>query len=95
MLIDPTDLRFVHAVHAAGSGPEPRLGMFLQARRWVGEPVNREPEKCAAVQWFPIDQLPDDLIEYPAIRIRAFLDGRAQLSEHGWNTPAAVAAVSL
>ncbi|WP_228782992.1 NUDIX domain-containing protein [Nocardia abscessus] len=31
VLIDPADLRFVHAVHAAGSGPEPRLGLFLQA----------------------------------------------------------------
>lgn len=87
VLIDPADLRFVHAVHAAGSGPEPRLGLFLQAGRWVGEPANREPEKCAAVRWFPFHQLPDSLIEYPAVGIRAFLNGDAPFSEHGWKVP--------
>ncbi|MEU1959410.1 NUDIX domain-containing protein [Nocardia sp. NPDC019375] len=95
VLIDPADLGFVHAVHAAGSGPEPRLGLFLQARRWIGEPVNREPDKCAAVRWFPIDDLPDNLIEYPAVGIRAFLDGRAPFSEHGWDIPHAVADIGV
>ncbi|WP_433602584.1 NUDIX domain-containing protein [Nocardia sp. CA-135953] len=83
--IDPADLRVVHVVHVAGSGPEPRLGVFLHATRWRGEPDNREPDKCAAVQWFSIDQLPHDVIEYPAVGIRAYIDGEsASFSEQGW-----------
>ncbi|MGY2093392.1 NUDIX domain-containing protein [Nocardia gipuzkoensis] len=85
VVIDPADLCPVHIVHVAGSGPEPRLGVFLRAERWSGQPVNREPEKCSAVAWFRLDDLPDDIIEYPDIGIRAFLDGaRASFSEHGW-----------
>lgn len=85
VVIDPADLRVVHVTHVAGSGPEPRLGVFLQASKWSGEPENREPDKCAAVRWFPIDRLPDDVIEYPAVGIRAFLEGEtASFSEHGW-----------
>jgi 8-oxo-dGTP pyrophosphatase MutT (NUDIX family) len=75
VLIDPDDLRHVHTLHVAGSGPTPRLGVFFEARRWVGEPVNREPDKCSAVDWFPLDELPDDVIPYPLAGIRAYLTG--------------------
>ncbi|MBB5915103.1 8-oxo-dGTP pyrophosphatase MutT (NUDIX family) [Nocardia transvalensis] len=83
--IDPADLRVVHVTHVAGSGPEPRLGVFLHASSWRGEPSNREPEKCSAVRWFSLGELPEDVIEYPAVGIRAFLEGEAtSFSEHGW-----------
>jgi 8-oxo-dGTP pyrophosphatase MutT (NUDIX family) len=85
VVIDPADLRVVHVTHVAGSGPEPRRGVFLHAGRGEGEPYNAEPEKCSAVQWFPVDQLGDlDIIEYPAVGIDAFLSGSASYSEHGW-----------
>jgi hypothetical protein len=67
--------------------------VFLHATRWQGRPWNREPEKCSAVRWVPLDQVAElDVIEYPAVGIRAFLDGGAALfSEHGWaSAPAAV-----
>ncbi|MGN2637472.1 NUDIX domain-containing protein [Nocardia takedensis] len=41
VVIDPADLRVVHVAHVAGSGPEPRLGVFLHAARWAGGPVSR------------------------------------------------------
>ncbi|WP_024799496.1 NUDIX domain-containing protein [Nocardia sp. BMG51109] len=90
VVIDPTDLRVVHVTHVAGSGPEPRLGIFLHTSRWTGEPANREPEKCWGVRWFDINRLADvDLIEYPAVGISAFLaGGAASFSEHGWRVPA-------
>jgi len=92
VVIDPIDLRVVHVTHVAGSGPEPRLGVFLHATRWTGEPSNQEPDKCSAVTWFPIDEVPGlDVIEYPAVGITAFLDGgSASFSEHGWRLPARV-----
>ncbi|MFI5781131.1 NUDIX domain-containing protein [Nocardia sp. NPDC051570] len=90
--INPTDFRVVHITHVAGSGPEPRLGVFLHAARWLGEPTNREPEKCLALDWFPVDQLHTvDVIEYPAVGIQAFLAGDSvSFSEHGWPVPATV-----
>ncbi|WP_410674192.1 NUDIX hydrolase [Amycolatopsis sp. cmx-4-68] len=75
--IDPADLRHAHTVHVAGAGPVPRLGVFFEARRWSGEPYNREPDKCSAVEWFPLDKLPDDVIPYPLAGIRGYLEGHA------------------
>jgi 8-oxo-dGTP diphosphatase len=83
VLIDPSDLHHVHTIHVNGSGPEPRLGLFFHTHRWIGEPTNREPHKCSAVRWFPIDQLPDDLIDYPAQGIHAYRSG-STFSTHGW-----------
>lgn len=91
--VEPDDLRHVHTVHVAGSGPVPRLGMFFEARNWVGEPVNREPEKCSAVEWFPVDALPDDVIPYPLAGIRAYLDGTT-FDVLGWDDNAPIAAMA-
>lgn len=84
VLMQPTDLRHVHTVHVNGSGPEARLGLFFEARRWIGEPTNREPEKCSAIRWFPLDALPTELIDYPAAGIHAYRTGTA-FSTRGWD----------
>jgi 8-oxo-dGTP pyrophosphatase MutT (NUDIX family) len=84
VLIEPGDLRHVHTIHVNGSGPEPRLGLFFETRRWIGGPTNCEPEKCSAVRWFSLDALPDQLIGYPATGIHAYRDGLS-FSVRGWN----------
>ena len=84
VLVEPGDLRHVHTLHINGSGPEPRLGLFFEARRWSGEPVNREPEKCSGVRWFRLDDLPAGLIEYPAAGLAAYVAGHA-FGVHGWD----------
>jgi 8-oxo-dGTP diphosphatase len=81
--IEPADLRHVHTMHVNGSGAEPRLGLFFEARRWVGEPGNREPDKCSAVRWFPLANLPERIIDYPAAGIDAYRTGVA-FSVRGW-----------
>ena len=83
VLIEPDDLRHVHTLHVNGSGPEPRLGLFFETRRWIGEPTNREPDKCSAVSWFSLDALPDKLIDYPAVGINAYRAG-IPFGVHGW-----------
>lgn len=104
VLVQPADLCHVHTLHVNGSGPEPRLGLFFEARHWIGEPHNREPDKCSALRWFPLDALPDQLIGYPASGIDAYRTG-VPFSVHGWtahesvptpaNTEGAVPPVSL
>lgn len=70
--IEPGDLTHVHTSHATGYGIEPRVGLFFETLRWAGEPVNREPQKCSELGWFDPDDLPADMIEYPAAGIRAY-----------------------
>jgi 8-oxo-dGTP diphosphatase len=84
VLIQAADLRHVHTLHVNGSGPEPRLGLFFEARRWLGEPTNREPDKCSAVRWFALDTLPAQLIDYPAAGIHAYQHG-VPFGIQGWN----------
>ncbi len=84
VLIEPGDLRHVHTLHANGSGLEPRLGLYFEARRWTGEPGNREPEKCSELRWFQLDALPRDTIPYPAAGIAAYLTGTS-FGVLGWD----------
>jgi 8-oxo-dGTP diphosphatase len=83
VLVAPQGLRHVHTIHVNGSGPEPRLGLFFETRNWIGEPINREPSKCSGIAWFPFDDLPEHLIEYPAVGIDAYRRGLA-FSLLGW-----------
>ncbi|MEU8248127.1 NUDIX domain-containing protein [Nonomuraea sp. NPDC048916] len=69
--VDPADLAFVHVMHRA---PE-RVGLFFRAGRWKGEPFNAEPDKCAALEWHPLDRLPADMVPYPAAAVHAIRRG--------------------
>ncbi|GAB2733283.1 hypothetical protein GCM10027174_02420 [Salinifilum aidingensis] len=86
-------LRHVHTAHVSAPGLEPRLGLFFEAREWVGEPVNREPAKCSELRWFELDDLPAELISYPAAGIRGYRTGRS-LSTPGWPGTGASGAAS-
>lgn len=87
VIIDPAELTLVHTIHVNGSGPEPRLGLFFATDTWIGEPCNREPEKCSGLGWFDLHGLPLELIDYPAAGITAYRNG-TPFSTMGWNTPA-------
>ncbi|MGW6726254.1 NUDIX hydrolase [Nocardia sp. NPDC055029] len=81
--LEPAALRLVHVAHVTAPGRDSRLGLFFRAERWRGEPFNREPDKCYALQWFPLSDLPADLIEYSALGIAA-LNSAVPYSEMGW-----------
>ncbi|MCX2732402.1 NUDIX domain-containing protein [Saccharopolyspora sp. NFXS83] len=82
--IDPVDLAHVHTVHITGPGQEPRFGLFFRTTRWTGEPSNREPAKCHGLDWFEVDALPEPMIGYAALGIRALRTG-VPFSIHGWS----------
>ncbi|MCP3801876.1 NUDIX domain-containing protein [Allokutzneria sp. A3M-2-11 16] len=83
VLVTLEALEFVHLAHVHGSGPEPRIGVFFAAHTWVGEPTNREPDKCSALAWCPLNDLPADVIPYPLAGIQAYRTGRRH-SVLGW-----------
>ncbi|WP_054816641.1 NUDIX hydrolase [Nocardia arizonensis] len=81
--LDPADLRLVHVAHVVSPGRPARLGLFFETRSWIGDPVNREPDKCYELCWFPLDALPADTIAYPLAGIAALRTGDPY-SEFGW-----------
>ncbi|MFI5799062.1 NUDIX domain-containing protein [Streptomyces sp. NPDC051677] len=82
--VDPADLRLVQVVHHRQDDKVERIGFFFEAVEWEGEVFNKEPEKCMALTWFTVRDLPDDIIEYPQAGLIGYLDGTGPLSSHNW-----------
>lgn len=81
--VDPGALQLVHTMHRGHETELPRLGLFFAATSWEGEPVNAEPHKCGAIGWFPLDQLPAEMVPYPRAGLDNYLSGTAY-AELGW-----------
>lgn len=84
LVVQPETVRFLHLSHRV---KEPTYyDLYFEIRQWTGEPVIQEPEKCSAMGWFPVDDLPQDMI---ANRRRAFLlaRGGTAYSEIFYHTP--------
>ncbi|BCL31499.1 NUDIX domain-containing protein [Streptomyces aurantiacus] len=84
LVVDPAHLRLVQVVHHRQSEDVGRIGFFFETTKWDGQPVNQEPEKCLALQWFTIHDLPNDIIEYPEAGLLGYLSESDPLVEHGW-----------
>ncbi|MET7888573.1 NUDIX domain-containing protein [Streptomyces avermitilis] len=82
--VDPDNLRLVHVVHHRQDDEAERIGFFFEATDWQGESVNREPDKCLALTWFTVHELPDDIIEYPKAGLRGYLDETGPFAGHNW-----------
>ncbi|MEO6536058.1 MAG: NUDIX domain-containing protein [Candidatus Paceibacterota bacterium] len=59
--IEEDDLEVMHVMHRFGQNYE-RIEFFLTASAWEGEPSVTEPEECDDVQWFALDELPQNMI---------------------------------
>lgn len=80
--IDPRDLSVNCTMHWWSKEVE-YLYLFLTCRRWKGEPQNMEPEKCGELKFYPLSDLPFNLL--PSVRkgIECALNG-IHYCEHGW-----------
>ena len=56
------DLEIVGVMHRRAS--EEHIDFFLSASSWSGEIFNKEPDKCDALDWFDMNQLPENVISY-------------------------------
>jgi len=83
------DLR---ATQAADGGPEritvilwgqAGIGFFFTTARWQGEPVNREPHKCAGLCWVDPACPPTNTVPYNAAALAA-ITREAAFSLDGW-----------
>ncbi|MEV6030008.1 NUDIX domain-containing protein [Nonomuraea sp. NPDC052116] len=83
IVIDPADLAFAGMCHHADPDGQARIGVFFAATRWAGEPTNAEPAKCDKIDWFALDDLPDDVVTYIRTGIDAYRHDRA-FSLDGW-----------
>jgi len=55
------------------------LWWYTLCQRWEGEPINNEPDKCSKISWFPVDQLPKQVVPSSKIALQWLLEGRSYI----------------
>lgn len=79
--IKSADFKLVHVMHRKED--DIRVDYFFTAGKYRGTPVNREPDKCDDLGWFPLNNLPQNTIPY----IRKALENYQKnifYEEFGW-----------
>ena len=63
--ISPSLLHFQHVMYRKNDGQSNEyIDFFFVCNWWQGEPENLEPNKCDDLNWFRIDELPENTISY-------------------------------
>ncbi len=79
--IKPENLEMIHIMHRSSNNE--RIDFFLLAKNWEGEPTNLEPHKCDELKWFPLNNLPENIIPYLNSAIEKYQNAMFY-SEFGW-----------
>ncbi|MHC5256238.1 NUDIX hydrolase [Streptomyces sp. UC4497] len=84
LTIAASDLQLAHTLDLLDPDrPISRIQMFFTASRWSGEPRVLEPDRCTQWRWWPLDALPEPLVEYTRVALRAISDNKPY-SAMGW-----------
>ncbi len=78
----PEDLEVVHVMHRLAPERE-YIDVYLQTSIWSGEIKNLEPNKCAELAWYPLNQLPSNIIPEVKLALENIENG-VHYSEFGW-----------
>ena len=79
--IEAGEMVFSSVMHR-NEGDE-RVDFFMHVRKWRGEPVNTETDKCDELRWTDVNDLPLNTIPYVRRAIQNHLD-RVKFDEFGW-----------
>jgi len=77
------DVRVAHCMHRNGGKDNEWMDIFFIAEKWSGEIVNKEPEKCDDLSWFPLTDLPENTIPCVRQAIECSVNGMTY-SEYGF-----------
>jgi 8-oxo-dGTP diphosphatase len=61
-----------------------RIDFFFTCRSWRGEPHVVEPEKAAAMDWFPLDALPEPVVPHERVVLEGLGTGLASYTTFGF-----------
>ena len=78
----PADIKIVHTMHRIAKPGLEYIDFFAVAQKWDGVPAILEPDKCDDLNWFPVYQLPNNVLAYVKLAISHHLRGQT-FSEYG------------
>lgn len=80
--IRPDDLTVSHVMHRFRPD-RTYMDVYLTCNAWDGKVTNMEKETCEELKWFPIDDLPDNLIPEVKLALEN-IQKKIHYSEFGW-----------
>jgi 8-oxo-dGTP pyrophosphatase MutT (NUDIX family) len=80
--IREVDLQQAHLMHCMVDGNE-WLNVFFTTENWNGTPEVKEPHKHGVVEWFTMNNLPNNTIPYIRQALEEIAKGK-HFSEYGW-----------
>lgn len=80
--LHPDDLEIKCVMHRMSEDTE-YFDVFIQAGNWKGEPLNREPDKIGHLEFFPLDNLPENLVDHVKCALNAIEHGQMYI-DYGW-----------
>lgn len=74
--IDLKDVRLVHMMYRAKHDETgQRVDFFFVVEKWSGEITNTEPDKCDDLRWFPIHELPENMMHHVRHALECYQKG--------------------
>ena len=73
--IEPKDLSLVHVLHKKTKSGQ-RINLYFKASKYSGELKNVEDHKFKSVQWFPINNLPEEVTSTVRQALEAYRAGK-------------------
>lgn len=79
--VEPDDLVLTHVRHRVEGWS--RLQFYFRVTAWDGEIFNAEPGLCEGWEWFPMEDLPRDVVPHSA-QVLGLCRRGVRYSEEGW-----------
>lgn len=83
LILHSESLKAVHLMHRKTN--RFNIDIFFECSIWEGNLMNLEPSKCAELKFFPLTNLPKNLIPYIDQALRGVIQKRIY-SEEGWTS---------
>lgn len=84
--VTDTDLRLAYVMHRRSEVPDnadERVDFYFEVSSWQGEASNMEPEKCSALEWFDVTNLPGNTVPTVRKALEAIAAGESY-GDDGW-----------
>ncbi len=82
LTLSPDQIKVVYVMHRQTN--RLKVDIFFDCPSWEGTIKNCEPEKCERLEFFSLENLPANIVDYNAIALKAILN-REFYSEQGWD----------
>ena len=69
--VNEEDFEYVHTMHRMNR----YIDIFFATSNWIGEPKITEPDKCDDLRWFPINELPSNIVPSVKFAIENYQNG--------------------